>query len=476
MSRKVELIFLLFLFSAFHAVSQEKPPFTVKSPESLYDSDLLPKEFHIARRDSFRMKMPDNSVAIFFAAPIRNRSNDVDYQYHQDPNFYYYTGYPQSDALVLLFKEPQTINGITSNEFIFAADRNPSKETWTGKIPSKEEVTNISGITSVMINTDFENADIDFSKFSKLLVKFPSDINENTKEKGSTGWLVSKFKDKTKSVSENVDRANLSKINASLREIKTQEELVLLQKAISVTCTGFKEALKAAEPGMTEYQLQAINEYFWEKAGSEYSGYPSIVGGGENSCVLHYETNRKRLEPNDIVVMDMGAEYHGYTADVTRSFPISGKFSPEQRLIYQLVYDAQKAGIEACKPGNNFNDPHRAASEVLVEGLKKLGIIKEDDELNKYFMHGTSHYLGLDVHDLGTYGPLKPNSVITVEPGIYIKEGSDCNKKWWNIGVRIEDDVLITNNGHEVMSDCVPKTISEIEKLMSEKSLFNQIK
>ena len=476
MSREIKLIFLFLTFLSFQTFSQEKPPFTIKPPESLYDSDLLPKEFHIERRDSLRKQLPDNSVAVFFASPVRNRSNDVDYQYHQDPNFYYYTGYPQSDALVLIFKEPHTLNGVTSNEFIFASDRDPLKETWTGKIPSKENINSISGIQPVFINTEFESVDFDFSTLSKILVKFPSDINESTKEKGSTGWLVAKLKDKTNQVSENIDRAKLAKINANFREIKTSEELVLMQKAISITCTGFREVIKAAEPGMTEYQLQAINEYFWNKAGSEYSGYPSIVGGGENSCVLHYETNRKHLEPTDIIVMDMGAEYHGYTADVTRSFPVNGKFSPEQKAIYQLVYDAQKAGIDACKPGNSFNSTHEAASKVLLEGLKKLGIIKEDSELRNYFMHGTSHYLGLDVHDLGTYGTLKPNSIITVEPGIYIKEGSPCDKKWWNIGVRIEDDVLITTDGHRVMSDCIPKTIDEIEKLMAEKSVFNQIK
>ncbi len=476
MLRKIELIFLFSTLLSFQSFSQEPPHFKIRQPESLYDSDLLSRQFHIERRDSLRNQLPDNSVAVFFASPIRNRSNDVDYQYHQDPNFYYYTGYPQSDALVLIFKEPHTINGVTSNEFIFASDRDPSKETWTGKIPSKEDIDNISGIHSIFINTEFESLDFDFSTLSKILVKFPSDINENTKEKGSTGWLVAKFKDKTNQVSEKIDRVKLAKINASLREIKANEELTLLQKAISITCTGFIEALKAAEAGMTEYQLQAINEYFWNKSGSEYPGYPSIVGGAENSCVLHYETNRKKLLPSDMVVMDMGAEYHGYTADVTRSFPVSGKFSPEQKAIYQLVFDAQKAGIDVCKPGNSFNSTHEAASKVLLAGMKKLGIIKEDNELKNYFMHGTSHYLGLDVHDAGTYGPLRPNSIITVEPGIYIKEGSPCDKKWWNIGVRIEDDVLITNDGHMVMSDCVPKTIDEIEKLMAEKSPFNQIK
>jgi Xaa-Pro aminopeptidase len=173
--------------------------------------------------------------------------------------------------------------------------------------------------------------------------------------------------------------------------------------------------------------------------------------------------------------MDMGAEYHGYTADVTRTFPVNGKFTPEQKIIYELVLQAQEAGISACVPGNAFNEPHRAALEVIAQGLVKLGIIKVTSEATRYFMHGTSHYLGLDVHDPGSYGPLKPNSVITVEPGIYIKEGSPCDRKWWNTGVRIEDDVLITPGGHENLSDCVPKTVPEIEALMASESLFNRV-
>ena len=468
---------LAFLFPVvfYQPVFSQEQKIVLANPDaSVYDTDLLTQDFHRGRRNALREKMPEGSVAVLFTSPVRNRSNDVDYEYHQDPNFYYYTGYQKPDAIVLIFKEPQTVNGTTADEFIFVSDRNPSVETWTGKIPSKEEVTATSGIKNVLINTEFVNLDFDFGKMKKLLAKFPNDVNENSKEKGSTGWLVKKLKDKTTGL--DFDRVTMAKINSSLREIKTTDELMLLQKAISITCRGFIETYKATVPGLTEFQIQAVNEYFWNIAGSEYAGYPSIVGGGANSCVLHYETNRKKLLSNDMIVMDMGAEYHGYSADVTRSFPVNGKFSIEQKLIYQLVFDAQKAGIEACKPGNSFNDPHRAATQVITEGLKKLGIITADEEVDKYFMHGTSHYLGLDVHDPGTYGQLKPNSIITVEPGIYIKEGSDCDKKWWNIGVRIEDDVLITDNGHKVMSDCVPKTIAEIEKLMAEKSLFNEIK
>ncbi|MFI5219206.1 MAG: aminopeptidase P family protein [Bacteroidia bacterium] len=474
MKRKFALAFLFPLIFSTAILGQEQKVFIVNPDSSLYDTDLLTKEFHTKRRKALRDKMPEGSVAILIASPVRNRSNDVDYEYHQDPNFYYYTGYQKSGAAVLIFKEPQVINGITADEFIYVNERNPVTESWTGKIPSKEEVSNTGGISTVFINTDFETVDFDFSKMKKLLVKIPTDINENSKDKGSTGWLVKKLKDQT--TSQDFDKVSMAKINSSLREVKEKEELVLMQNAVDITCRGFHEALKSAEPGMTEFQLEAINEYFWSKAGSEYAGYPSIVGGGANSCVLHYETNRKKLVNGDIIVMDMGAEYHGYSADVTRSFPVNGKFSAEQKIIYQLVYDAQKAGIEACKPGNDFSEPHRVAVKIITEGLKKLGIIKEDSEVHQYFPHGTSHYLGLDVHDPGTYGSLKPNSIITVEPGIYIKEGSECDKKWWNIGIRIEDDVLITTDGHNVISDCIPKTIAEIEKIMAQKSPFNDIK
>lgn len=173
--------------------------------------------------------------------------------------------------------------------------------------------------------------------------------------------------------------------------------------------------------------------------------------------------------------MDMGAEYHGYTADVTRSFPINGRFTKEQKQLYDLVLKAQEAGIAVCKPGTSFNEPHKVATKIIAEGLVKLGIIKKEDEVRKYFMHGTSHYLGLDVHDAGTYGPLQPNSIITVEPGIYIKKGSPCDPKWWDIGIRIEDDILITEKEPVNLSGCVPKTIEEIEALMAQESLFNQL-
>ena len=259
-----------------------------------------------------------------------------------------------------------------------------------------------------------------------------------------------------------------------LREIKSEEELFLMRKAISITCEAQIELIKALEPKMTEFQSEAIIEYVFKTNGAEYPGFPSILGSGENSCVLHYNTNRKTMTGDNLLVSDVGAEYHGYTADVTRTIPVDGHFSKEQKIIYDIVLKAQLAGIKKCKAGNSFWDPNVAATSVVSQELQKLGIIRSPIGVRKYFMHGTSHYLGLDVHDVGTYLPLKANSVITVEPGIYIPEGSPCDKKWWNIGVRIEDDVLITKDEPEVLSDCIPKTTEAIEKLMQETSIFNQ--
>jgi Xaa-Pro aminopeptidase len=477
-ARTIVLAGMFFLFLSCCCLFAQESAFQKKKideSENLYDTDLLPASFHTERRKLFRDKMAGQSAAVFIAAPVRNRSNDVDYQYHQNPDFYYYTGYRHPDALLIIFKEPQTINGITADEFLLIKESNELIETWTGKIPSPEDVIKSSGIKAVAINHSFEDAGINWKSFEKIYLKTAADLNYSSQQSGSTGWLAAKFKEQTASVQEKVDKAGMAKINAALREVKTIEEIELMKKAITLTCRGFIEVVKAAKIGMTEHQLQAINEYFWYYGGAEYPGYPSIVGGGLNSCVLHYETNRKKLVDGDIVVMDMGAEYHGYTADVTRSFPINGRFSKEQKLLYDLVLKAQEAGIAACKPGALFNEPHKIATKIIAEGLVKLGILKKEEEVRRYFMHGTSHYLGLDVHDAGTYGPLQPNSIITVEPGIYIKKGSPCDPKWWDIGIRIEDDILITENEPVNLSACVPKTAEEIEALMAQESLFNEI-
>lgn len=439
-----------------------------------YDKDVLSKEFHKDRRDALRKLMPDSSVVVLFSAPVRNRANDVDYLYHQDPDFYYLTGLTEPNAMLILFKEDQEMDSLSGNELIFVQPRNAMMESWTGKRLGVQGVKEQLGFKNVLLNNQFVDMKLDLGKFKKIYtLTINDDFRDDYADRGDLYSLVKTFRDKT-AKRKNVDSFNLSQWLAGMREIKQPEELVLLRKAIDISCEAHKELMKALKPGMTEYQSQAIVEYFFTANGSEYPGYPSIVGGGENSCILHYETNRKPLESKDMLVCDAGAEYHGYTADVTRTLPTDGVFSPEEKIIYNIVLEAQLEGIKACMKGNDFRAPHKAALAVIQKRLVEQGIIKSSGDYMKYFFHGTSHYLGLDVHDAGTYGRLQPNSIITVEPGIYIPAGSDCDPKWWNIGIRIEDDILITEGAPENLSDCVPKTIEEIEKLMKEASIFDK--
>jgi Xaa-Pro aminopeptidase len=260
----------------------------------------------------------------------------------------------------------------------------------------------------------------------------------------------------------------LPRILTALRMEKTEEELVLLREAIDITVEAHREAMQAIEPGMNEYEAEALIEYVFKRSGAEGPGFPSIVGSGENAVILHYNTNRRPMTAADLVVIDIGAEVRGYTADVTRTLPVNGTFSPEQRAIYELVLEAQEAGIAAAQAGRSFSAPDQAARQVIADGLTKLGLITVDNDLRTFFMHGTSHYLGLWVHDVGDYGTLQPGQVITVEPGIYINPSDTIDPKWWNIGVRIEDDVLITTDGPVNLSADAPRTVEAIEALMQD--------
>jgi Xaa-Pro aminopeptidase len=256
--------------------------------------------------------------------------------------------------------------------------------------------------------------------------------------------------------------------------IKTQEELVLLRKAIEVSCIGQNEVMKAMSPELSEMEIKGIHEFVYRKYGSEFEGYPSIVGSGHNACVLHYIENNRQQVSTDLVLMDLGAEYHGYTADITRTIPGDGTFSKEQADIYKLVYQAQEAAFKICKPGAAIRETTRISREIIDKGLVQLGIIKEGEK-HAYFPHGVSHHIGLDVHDRSNSQTLAENMVITVEPGIYIPPNSPCDPKWWRIGVRIEDDILITKDGYELLSIRSPRSIQDIEKMMKQKSVLESL-
>ncbi|NLP59066.1 aminopeptidase P N-terminal domain-containing protein [Lutibacter sp. B1] len=452
--------------------------------------DYLNKQFHKERREQLRKILPENSVAVFFANPVRNRANDVDFVYHQDPNFYYLTGYKEPHSMLLIFKDNQTVGDNTFNEVLFVQERNEYAEMWTGKRLGVEGAQDNLGFKVAYNGKDFKSYDIDFSKFDKILFEnFQNDVRD-TRSEADLFDLIKAFKEKVSfdlvdltnpandkiynKTEKRIDNKTLTTLMGSLREIKTKEELVLLKKAVEISAIGQLEIMKAMHPGMSEFEVQGVHEFVYKKYGAEYEGYPSIVGAGNNGCILHYIENTKpEIGNKNLILMDLGAEYHGYTADVTRTIPANGKFTTEQKLIYDLVYKAQEAGIAEAKIGSTVQKSHAVTRDIINEGLAKLGIIASKDTKHNYYPHGSSHHIGLDVHDLSNYGPFKENMVITVEPGIYIPEGSPCDIKWWGIGIRIEDDILITKDGPVILSVMAPRKSEEIEEAMKLTSVLD---
>ncbi|WP_158837415.1 aminopeptidase P family protein [Polaribacter sp. L3A8] len=512
-------------------------------------TDFLSKEFHKDRREVLRSKMPQNSVAVVFANSVRNRANDVDYVFHQDPNFYYLTGYKEPNAVLVLFSENQTnAKGASYNEILYVQKKDAQAEMWYGTRLGAVGAAKELGFNDVMTGEDFIKTQIDFKKFNRVFIeKFNDDYRNSTRNKAEIYDLVASFKEvsgfnniqfsseyvekvhqaianvpeknrielskkinqeltrypelqKDKLIMDfasakndtelkdyqqkislslkakkenNFDFSFLSSNLATLREVKTEEEIKLLTKAIRISAIGQIEVMKAMKPHMSETELQGIHEFVYKKYGAEYEGYPSIVGAGNNGCILHYIENNKTIIGNDLVLMDLGAEYRGFTADVTRTIPANGKFTKEQEEIYNIVYKAQEAGIALYVIGGSMSAPNRAAVKVVNEGLFQLGIIKSVDEKHNYLPHGTIHHIGLDVHDPGNYNNFEENMIATMEPGIYIPEGSNCDKKYWGIGIRIEDDILITQNGPVNLSVEAPRTVKEIEKMMAKKSVLD---
>jgi len=510
-------------------------------------TDFLSKDFHKGRRNALRVKMPANSVAVLFANPLRNRANDVDYVFHQDPNFYYLTGYREPNGVLVLFSENQTDeNGVSYNEMLYVQERDARAEQWNGERLGIKGAIEKLGFQMAKNANDFIQTNINFKSFDRIFIeKFNDDYRNSTKNTAEVYDLVASFKENTaynpnnflsptkkkiyelvkstsiensanvaqiigralaydpslkrdadlmkfKDATDNalkkelqqkialkldakttIDIHFLSNNLATLREIKTPEELVLLTKAIRISAIGQVEVMKAMKPHMSETELQGIHEFVYKKYGAEYEGYPSIVGAGNNGCILHYIENSKTKLGNELVLMDLGAEYRGFTADVTRTIPANGVFSKEQKAIYQIVYDAQEAGIAAYVIGESMATPNLLSKKIVDQGLFQLGIINSLDEKHPYYPHGTSHHIGLDVHDPGNYGNFEENMVVTMEPGIYIPKGSNCDEKWWGIGIRIEDDILVTKTVPVNLSAEAPRTIEEIEKMMAKKSVLD---
>ena len=517
-------------------------------------SKLSPEHYQNIRK-AFREKMPDNTVAVLFSSPIRNRANDVDYVYHQDPNFFYLTGWHQPHSVLIIYKNPQTDKKGSYYEKIYIPERDNYMEMWNGKRYSLEQVKQlgferveerkvfmediktVASFVRVLMfefKNDIRNQQkyifrngkrykvddpydlFDLKAAFRRAINFPVDFspvlhsayqtiltaNENNLtqiidqlhkiiELDSSlieNQIIKEFvknplqkhygEIQRKAFFElqnyNFDIEILPNIMADMREIKTDEEVELLKKAVTISVVGQIEVMKAMHPKMSEREIQGIHEFVYRKYGAADEGYPSIVGAGENGCVLHYIENDKEELNNQLVLMDLGAEFYGYTADVTRTIPANGVFSPEQKALYQIVYDSQEAAINAAQVGNSFRSIYQLSYDIVAEGLIRLGIISQQSEAKKYYPHGLSHHIGLDVHDPGNYGELYSNMIITVEPGIYIPENSPCDPKWWNIGIRIEDDVLITPDGPVNLSAGAPRSLRDIESLMGEESILKE--
>jgi Xaa-Pro aminopeptidase len=473
-----EMLIMFRLFSFFLFL----PIFPLQSqPEVQPDLDV---SFHKERRNMVLDKLPPNSISVIFSSPIRNRSNDVDHPYHQNPNFYYLTGFQEAHSVLVLLGSPTEIEGSSSQEILFVRDRDPYYALWEGDIKGAEATQREFGINKVLSTTRFSSF-LSSLQGVNTIYHFPllNDVRDHPRNTFDLFALQTAFTEfivdqtelsKPEDSVVTIDQEVLPAIVGSLREIKTEQEIAILKQAVAMSAIGQIEVMKAIHPEISERELQGIHEFVFKKYGAKHVGYPSIVGAGAHGCVLHYTANTSDQVGNQLVLMDVGAEFQNYTADVTRTIPANGKFTKEQAEIYNLVLAAQNAGIEASVVGASFSDPHRVARSVIQHGLTELGIIQTAEEVRTYFPHGTSHYIGLDVHDPGTYGPLQANSVITVEPGIYIPPNSPCDPKWWGIAIRIEDDILITQSGPVNLSAAAPREIDKIEKMIAQDSPLDE--
>jgi Xaa-Pro aminopeptidase len=464
-------LFLLLIFSSSSILSGQQ-----------YIDDLGP-EFHKKKRQEFRDQMPQNSIAFFFTAPIMKRSNDTDFMYHQDPNFYYLSGWREPHGVLVIFKDDQQDDNGLFNETLYVREKNEYREMWDGRRLGLQGAKKM-GFDRVKLRSNFITDPIQIQSFSNVLnMDVRDDVRDFKNDKYDLYDIQNKFleiiADKEKlsglgDIKKEFKYISVNNIMSSLRQTKDSLEIKLLTKAIKISSLAQIEVMKAIHGEMTEREVQGIHEFIYRKYGAAHEGYNSIVGAGANSCILHYVTNEDINIDNELILMDLGAEYRGYTADVTRTIPVNGKFSPEQKEIYDIVYESQEEAIKKAIIGNTFNDIYVESLEIISKGLIKLGIINDAKEARKYYPHGVSHHIGLDVHDPGSR-TLQKNMVITVEPGIYIPENSDCDPKWWNIGVRIEDDILITDSEPINLSIDAPRSSNEIEKIMKLDSPINQL-
>lgn len=421
----------------------------------------------------FMRRMAPKSVAIIPAAHDTRRSNDTHYRFRQDSDFFYLTGFEEPDALAVV--KPEADKTYT----LFVRPRDPEREIWDGRRAGVEGAQSDLGADEAFPVAEFESKLADFLDGADVLyyrLGVDTDLdNTIVKEIARMRAINRKPVHPPQTI---VDPAS---IVHEMRVLKTADEIELMQRAADIAAEAHCEAMKAAKAGMQEYQLEALIEQVFRRHGASGPAYTSIVGAGPNATVLHYINNDGELHDGDLLLVDAGAEYKGYASDITRTFPINGRYTEAQREIYDLVLKAQMACVEMVRPGTTHDQLKQRSIEILTEGMVELGLLQgkpeeliKEKKYEQFYMHGLGHMLGIDVHDVGRYyygqesRALEPGVVMTVEPGLYIAPGTkDIPEKYLGIGVRIEDDVLCTTNGPRVLTTKVPKHAEEIEELIS---------
>jgi Xaa-Pro aminopeptidase len=433
----------------------------------------VPKDEFARRRRQLARIMGRDAIAIVPAAPVQMRSNDVEYPYRQDSDFFYLTGFGEPEAVAVLMpgREP-------AEYILFVRDRDPARETWDGRRAGPQGATQRYGADDA-----FPIADMDdilpgliesrakvfytmgaYPEFDQRMIGWVNGLRAQVRQGGHSPLEI----------------VALEHVLHDMRLYKSGAELDLMRESARIAARAHVRAMRRCRPGLNEFEIMAELLHEFRSSNAETS-YEPIVGGGANSCILHYRENDAPLSDGDLLLIDAGCEYQCYASDITRTFPVNGRFSAEQRAVYEIVLEANLAAIDKVRPGNHWNDPHDAAVRVVTQGLVKLGLLKgraaalqRSGAYRRFFMHRTGHWLGIDVHDVGDYKVggewrvFEPGMVLTIEPGIYIPASlRGVPRRFGNIGVRIEDDVAVTRRGAEVLTAQVPKDADEIEAVMA---------
>jgi Xaa-Pro aminopeptidase len=429
-------------------------------------------DIYAQRRRALMDRFGTTAAAVFPAAPVALRASDVEHRYRQDSDFLYLTGFPEPEAVCLL------LPGHPKEEFVlFVRPRDPERETWTGRRAGVDGAIATYGAQAAYpIDTLDQKIGEYVSERDRLYYRSGRDA---TFDQRVLAWMRQWQLSRPRSGTGPTAVLDPAEWLHEMRMVKGPEELASLRAAIGISAAAHRAAMCSARAGAFEYEIEALVDYTFRRMGAVGPAYPSIVAGGPNSTILHYSTNDNPLRAGDLLLIDAGADFAGYCADITRTFPVADRFAGPQRAIYELVLQAQLAAITAIRPGVRHEEIHRCAVEVLVDGLVDLRLLTGDRQeiiskelYRPFYMHRTSHWLGMDVHDVGLYKSagtsrlLEPGMVMTVEPGIYIAaDREDVDPQYLGIGVRIEDDILVTAAGHEVLSAAVPKQPADIEAL-----------